>query len=467
MSNAVFDTGSFRDPSGRVYLLGDQVFRTVTPYAIEDFEYVRSTGLIEHLVDKRLLVAEKRVDPESLGELAAGASRVLEHPRLPFISYPYEWTFSALQAAALLQLDIHIKALEHGVTLSDASAYNIQFQGPAPIFIDHLSFRRYREGEFWDGHGQFCQQFLAPLLLRAVCGVTHNAWYRGSQEGITISELNRVLPLRAKFSPKIFTHIVLQNYLQTSGTGKQPSKDIASQAKKRKLPKTAFCRMLSSIRDWIAGLRVADGAQTVWRNYTQTHSYTDDEVVAKSSFIDRFASKVTPTMLWDLGCNTGDYSKVALEAGASLVVGFDFDQGALELAYARAREEKLNFLPLFLDATNPTPDQGWAQIERRGLTSRIGAEAILALALVHHLAIARNIPLEQVIAWLVKMAPSGVIEFVPKNDAMVQQLLQLREDIFPEYCPENFLNIVRQHGQIVEQKKVSKSGRLLVWYQRS
>jgi ribosomal protein L11 methylase PrmA len=447
-------------------LHGDRVLRTVTPYAADDFEYVRSTGLIEHLVDKRLLVAEEQVDHESLGEIAAGASYILEHPRLPFISYPYEWSFSALQAAALLQLDVHIKALEYGVTLSDASAYNIQFQGPAPIFIDHLSFRRYREGEFWDGHGQFCQQFLAPLLLRAVCGVAHNPWFRGSLEGISVSDLNRILPLRAKFSPKMFTHIVLQDYLQTRGTGKKPVTDVASQAKQRKLPKTAFNRMLSSMRNWIAKLRPADDAETVWRNYAQGHSYTGDEVAKKKSFINQFTAQVAPTMLWDLGCNTGDYSKVALAAGAALVVGFDFDQGALELAYARAREEKLNFLPLFLDATNPAPDQGWAQSERRGLAARTEADAIVALALVHHLAIARNIPLEQVIAWLMEMAPSGVIEFVPKSDAMVQQLLQLREDIFPDYCQENFLNIVRRRGKILQQEKVSKSGRLLVWYHR-
>ena len=131
-----------------------------------------------------------------------------------------------------------------------------------------------------------------------MCGVTHNAWYRGSQEGITISELNRVLPLRAKFSPKMFAHIVLQSYLQTAASEKQSGKDVAVRARKRKLPKTALCRMLSSIRAWIAGLRAADRAHTVWRNYAQTHSYSDDEIAAKRSFIDRFASKVAPTMLW-------------------------------------------------------------------------------------------------------------------------------------------------------------------------
>lgn len=463
MGNADIDAGSFRDPSGRVCLQGDRVLRTVTPYAAEDFEYVRGTGLVDRLIVDGQLVPERRVmAPETLGDLAAGATHVLEHPRLPFISYPYEWSFPALKAAALLHLDIHLKALEDDVTLSDASAYNVQFQGPRPVFIDHLSFRRYRDGEFWHAHGQFCEQFLNPLLLRAICGIPHNAWYRGSQEGITVSDLHRLLPLRSKFSWNVFTQVVLQARLQNAVT----DKERPARASIRKLPKAALRRMLESLRRWIARLQPADRGSTVWRDYSKAHSYSDDEVAAKQGFIDAFAAAVQPTVLWDLGCNTGDYSKAALAAGAGLAIGFDSDQGALELGYDRARQENLNFLPLFLDAANPTPDQGWAQQERRGLAARAPADGLLALALVHHLAIARNVPLDRVVGWLSGLASAGVIEFVPKDDAMVQQLLKLREDIFPDYTRDYFLRAVQDHGRIVRQQTVSQSGRLLVWYQR-
>jgi ribosomal protein L11 methylase PrmA len=445
-----------------VYVQDNRVLRTVTAYAAEDFEYVRSTGLIERLIADGLLVAEKKLDTDVPHELAENARYVLEHPRLPFISYPYEWCFSALKAAALLQLDIQLQALEQDVMLSDASAYNIQFQGPKPIFIDHLSFRRYREGEFWHGHGQFCEQFLNPLLLRAVCGIAHNAWYRGSQEGIGVAELNRLLPLRSKFSWQIFTQVVLQARLQNAVTGKPAQPEKAAQ---RKLPKAALVNMIGGLRRWVARLQPADSGPTVWRDYSKTHSYSDDEATAKRNFIDAFARAVKPAMLWDLGCNTGDYSKVALAAGAELAIGFDFDQGALELGFARARDEQLNFLPLFLDAANPAPDQGWAGGERRSLAARASADALLALALVHHLAIARNVPLERVIDWLLSLAPAGVIEFVPKNDAMVQQLLKLREDIFPNYTQENFLAAIERRSRIVRQETVSNSGRILVWYQ--
>lgn len=387
---------------------------------------------------------------------------MLEHPRLAFISYPYEWPFSALKAAALLQLDVHLRALEYDVTLSDASAYNVQFQGPRPVFIDHLSFRRYRDGEFWHAHGQFCEQFLNPLLLRAICGIPHNAWYRGSQEGISVGELHRLLPLRSKFSWNVFTQVVLQARLHNAVA----DKEAPAEASTRKLPKAAFRRMLEGLRRWIARLEPADGGSSVWRGYSTGHSYSDDEVAAKRGFVDAFAAAVQPQVLWDVGCNTGDYAKVALAAGARLAIGFDSDQDALELAYDRAREESLNFLPLYLDAANPTPDQGWAGRERRGLSARAPRDGLLALALVHHLAITRNVPLEGVVDWLLGLAPAGVIEFVPKNDAMVQQMLKLREDIFPDYTEENFLRAVQERGRVVRQQTVSQSGRLLVWYQR-
>jgi ribosomal protein L11 methylase PrmA len=356
------DAGSFRDPSGRVYIFGGRVFRTVAPLAAPNFEYVRATGLTGELIKAGWLVSETPVAPEFIGDHTLGAAHVLEHPLLPFISYPYEWSFSALRAAALRHLDVHMRALEKGVTLSDATAYNIQFQGPQPVFIDHLLFRRYREGEYWDAHAQFCQQFLNPLLLRAICGVPHNAWYRGNQEGIPVVELNRLLPWRSKLSWNVFAHVSLQARFQNARTTKPSAEPVT----RKSLPKAAFLRMLESLRHWISRLTPADTGETVWSEYSQKHSYSGEEAAAKKAFVAAFAAATKPPMIWDLGCNTGHYSKAALEAGAELAIGFDYDQGALDLAYARAVREKLNFLPVFFDAANPTPDQGWAEHERKG-----------------------------------------------------------------------------------------------------
>lgn len=457
------EPGSFRDPSGRIYWLGERVLRTVMPPAVEDFDYVESTGLIASLVKKGMLIDQARRPVSLIAEAAAGAAYVLEHPKLNFISYPYEWSFRALQAAALLQLDLYLESLQHGVTLSDATAYNVQFDGARPVFIDRLSFRRYVDGQFWLGHRQFCEQFLNPLLLRSIFGIPHNAWYRGSPAGIGAAELSALLRLRHKLSWRVFTNVVMQGSLQ-----KTKSSDAQRAVSGRvRFPQAAFVRMLQGLRAWIESLRPADRQPTTWQAYSMQHSYRSAEADAKRDFVMRFVRDSRARLVWDVGCNTGDYSVAALRAGARSVVGFDFDQGSLDIGFDRARSEGISFLPLFLDATNPAPDQGWGQGERRGLGARASADAVLALALIHHLAIAGNVPLDRVLAWLTSLAPRGVIEFIPKSDPMVVELLRLREDIFPDYDEESFVRSVQQRARIVASETVSASGRKLFVFERT
>ena len=435
------------------------------PSAVEDYEFVRDTGMLQALAKEGLVVAAEEADPSLIGPAADGAAYVLEHPLLPFVSYPFEWSFPALKAAALLHLDIQIRALAAGISLSDASAYNIQFIGPEPVFIDHLSFRKYREGEFWIGHRQFFEQFLNPLLLRSMLGVAHNAWYRGNQEGIRTSDLARLVPLRKKLSWNVVTQVLLQAKFQKSAGADSVSK-LSRSMSSRKLPITAYGSMLRSLRKWITRLDPADTGATVWSNYAASKPYRDEEARAKAQFIEKFTSTLAPRQLWDIGCNTGEYTKVALMSGAASAVGFDSDQGALEQAYARARAEKLNFLPLYLDAANETPSQGWGGRERKGLAQRRSADAMISLAFVHHMAISANIPLDQLVDWLIQFAPNGVIEFVPKADPTVQILLRHREDVFPDYTADNFLACLSADAEIVNRATVTESGRILVQYRR-
>ena len=320
------ESGSYRDRRGRIFYVDDRVLRTVMPIALEDFEFVRASGLIDVLVKEGRLTAEAIVDISTLGSEGEGASLVLEHPKLPFISYPYEWCFSALKDAALLQLDIQLEALEREVTMTDASAYNVQFLGSKPIFIDNLSFRRYRDGEFWDGHRQFCEQYANPLLLRAVLGVPHNAWFRGALEGITAEELSRLLPWRSRLSWNILTNVFMQARLQRSANGGEG----LAKAQSRRLPKIGFEQMLRSLRNWIAKLEPKADGKTVWQDYAEDNSYAADEAQQKRDFIASFAAATKPSVVIDIGCNTGDFSIVALDSGAERCIGFDFDQGALE-----------------------------------------------------------------------------------------------------------------------------------------
>jgi ribosomal protein L11 methylase PrmA len=463
MNTTFPDSGSFRDPSGRIYHHDDRVYRTVMPPGREHFEFVRSTGLIDELVSSGQLVAESVVDVAILGEASARASFLLEHPRLPFVSYPYEWSFSALKSAALMQLDIHLKALAHGVTLSDATAYNIQFVGSEPVFIDALSFRKYQDGEYWSGHSQFCEQFLNPLLFESKLGVAFNAWYRGSLDGIRSEEIDHALAWYRKLSLGAFANVVMQARFQRQSRGNHGT---ASGAVNRPLPVSAFKALLQSLRRWISRMEPREIA-TDWQGYAESNSYAGQEKAAKSRFVADFVEKVSPSTLWDIGCNTGDYSVLAIESGAQFVVGFDFDHKVIEAAYRRARASGVRYLPLVIDAVNPSPSQGWAQAERKGLNERGGADAVLALALVHHLAIAKNIPLEDTVAWLVSLARHGVVEFVQKSDPMVCKLLQFREDIFEDYGQEAFEACLSARARIIRKEEVSASGRTLYWYERN
>ncbi len=457
--------GSFRDPAGQVYQLGDRILRSVSPQAADDYDHVARTGLLPRLAAAGKVVAAVEVDKSLLGAVGMQAHAVLEHPRLPFISYPYEWSFNGLKSAALFHLDLQLECLEHDIALSDASAYNVQFLGSEPVFIDHLSFRRYRDGEFWSGHRQFCEQFLNPLLLRALFGLQHNAWYRGSQEGIATAEIGRILRPRHLLSWNVLTHVALPARLQAAARQGAP-KAVQEKMAKRALPRAAFRAMLQQLRRWIAGLNPADKSASVWGNYSEDHQYGDADEAAKRAFVGAFATEVRPGLLWDLGCNSGNYAVLALHKGAGRVIGFDSDPHALETAFTRAQAAGLAFTPLYLDAANPSPDQGWESSERPGLAARASADAVLALALVHHLAIGRNLPLSRVVAWLISLAPRGVIEFVDKADPQVQRLLALREDIFPDYTAEAFLAAVSGEAEVCKTEHLQSGQRLLVWYER-
>jgi ribosomal protein L11 methylase PrmA len=463
----VAEAGSFRDPSGRVYEIDGEILRSVAPCAAADYDFVSARGVLDSLSERGWLVGSTEVEKTRIGAAGAAAHRVIRHPRLPFVSYPYEWSFPLLKAAALLHLDIQIEVLERDIALSDASAYNIQFNGVRPVFIDVLSFRQYRDGEFWTGHRQFCEQFLNPLLLRSLFGITHNAWFRGGLEGIGASDLARLLPWWRRWSWRILAHVVLPARFQRRAIEKDSDLEALGRIKRRPLPEGGYLTLLLQLRRWIAKLSPCDTGRSVWGDYQEAHSYGSDEEQAKRRFVASFCEAVRPGLLWDLGCNTGEYSEVALSAGAGHVIGFDFDQQALERAYARAAHKNLPFLPLFQDSANPSPAQGWRSVERKGLSDRASADAVLALAFEHHLAIGRNVPLDGVLAWLVSLAPRGVIEFVQKGDPTVRRMLALREDVFHDYSEGHFVAALGQRARIIRSEVVSAAGRTLYWFDRS
>lgn len=454
--------GSFRDPSSHVFSSGDRIFRALGAEAYENFSLLRSSGAYDDLRGKGWLIAAEEVIDCDQSELSG--QRVLEHPRLPFIAYPYEWPFSLLKRAALLHLELHMRALDFGFTLSDASAYNVQFLGVDPVFIDISSLVPYRAGDFWRGQRQFVEQFLNPLLLRALFGLSHNAWYRGTLEGIPTGDLACMMGwFRRWLSPDVLMNITLPDVFQR--TARKTSKET-SQANHRPLPKDAVIFMLRRLHRWISKLQPKNVGPSEWQAYgASNESYGANEETTKREFIAQFA-QAAPACAWDVGCNTGVYSEILLKHGAKSVVGFDSDVEALEVAVTGAAKNRLQFLPLVLDIANPSPQQGWAEVERPGLQSRVNADALIALAVVHHLAIGRNVPLAWVVEWLVRLAPHGVVEFVPKSDLMIQRMLRFRADIFPDYRRDQFERLLCVHADIVRTLELSCGGRTLYEYKR-
>lgn len=450
--------GSFRDPSGRVFLWRGHVYRTITDHALADFVSARDSGLIARLVAAGKLIESTECEAGSVSlppEVADQARVVIEHARIPFVSYPYEWPFEALKSAALLHLDVHLEALAAGHSLSDSSAFNVQFVGTRPVFIDLLSIRRYVDGEFWLGHRQFCEQFLNPLLLQAYVGTGYNDWYRGRMAGIPATDLSRLMPWWRKLGLKTLMHVGLQSRAQRSAS--RESLKMAD----RRLPRRALLGMLQSLRSWIVGLTPLDRAKTTWSDYPEQSGYDTAQESFKRSVVEKFVAANPPDLLFDLGCNTGVFSRAAIQAGAGYVVGLDSDAGALSRAFHYARSQNLPFLPLYADLANPSPSQGWHQNERSGLAERGAADAALALALVHHLAIGNNIPLDGIVSWFARLASRILVEFVPRTDPMVQLMLATRADIFAGYSVEAFRAALSAHGRVVAEIPIPGSGRIL------
>lgn len=457
-----FDGGSFRDPSGRVLRHDSRIFRAIFEPGAAAYEAARDAGVLDKAIKRGRLLPADPVNEPDLTPLAPGARHWVEHPRLDFVSYPYEWTFSALQQAAQLHLDFQIELIADGFTMSDATAYNVQFRGTKPVFIDHLSIIPYEEGTAWAGQRQFGMQFLNPLFLWAKRGIAPHAWFRGSVEGIAPEDVVKLLRWRDRFSFTVLAHIVGPAAVARSRVAQGLD---AKPPREAKLSKPRLVAMLQSLRDYLAGLSLP-GEKTVWDDYADNNSYDEERRAAKHQFVGDEVAKVAPRLLFDIGCNSGDFSQTALDYGAKSVVGFDFDFGALERAFARFDQSGAAVLPVWLDATNPSPSQGWASSERASLQDRADADMVLALAVIHHLAIAKNVPLDMAVDWLMGLAPAGVIEFPSKADPMVQQLLKHRPDIFPDYTEEAFIAHVGARGSIVRQERLGETGRLIISYTR-
>ncbi|MGH7499957.1 MAG: SAM-dependent methyltransferase, partial [Gemmatimonadales bacterium] len=385
----------------------------------------------------------------------AQACAVLQPERVPFISYPYEWSFGQLRDAALLTLTLQERALKRDFTLRDASAYNVQFRDGRPLFIDTLSFERREAGSPWIAYRQFCEHFLVPLLLMSSRDVRCGMLLRSYLDGIPLELGSRLLPKASWLDLSVLFHVHLHAKAQARFAD---TAMVAKGGSRRNMKRDALLALVGGLRRCVEGLDWT-AAGTEWAEYAGDNSYTDAASRSKREIVSRLLAPLGARMVWDLGANTGEYSRAAREVAAQ-VVAFDIDPAAVERNYRHLRATgQTALLPLLLDLANPSPAQGWAHAERLSLEQRGPADALLALALVHHLAIGRNIPLDRVASFLSRLGRSLIIEFVPKDDVQVQRLLRNRADIFPGYSVEGFERAFRAHFRIESVHPVAESGR--------
>ncbi len=453
---AGLEPGSFRDPESRVFYAGEDVYRALSPDGLSDFEALAATGLLD---DPRLVRTERAADTAALRDLLVHEpAGVLKHERVPFVSYPYEWTFSMLKDAALVQLDLLLASLEHDLVLKDSTPYNVQFHGAKPVFVDIGSFERIRAGEPWIGYRQFCMLYLYPLLLQSVKDVPFQPWLRGSIDGITPGQMRALMSFRDRFRKGMFTNVFLHARLEKR-YGDRP--DQVKAEVKRVFKKELFVANVRKMRKLVERLSW-DPPAGVWTAYGERNSYTDDDAKRKDEFVREVANSRRWNLVWDIGANNGRYSRIAAE-GARTVVAVDADQGPVELLYRDLRAEgNEQILTLTMNLADPSPGLGWRGLERKSLPERGKPDLVLALALVHHVAISANVPVKEFLGWLASLGSALVIEFPTREDPMVKKLLAPKRDgLHPDYELDFFERSLKEAFDVERSERLESGTRVL------
>lgn len=442
--------GSFRDPYATVYEYNKRIFRFVHKDKEKEFVDILNKHFVKKWIEEKKFIETVKISnnacPAQLKP--SGKHSVFEHPKLDFISYPYEWCFEQLRDAAIFFLKLQIEALDKDVVFKDASAYNIQFIGANPIFIDAFSLRKYVVGEYWQGYYQFCKEFLYPILLSYYNRKPPSDFYRGHIHGVDAQLTSALLPMKSRLS--LWTNIHV--HLNASSSSKQ------NNAKRSSFDKKSYMFLLQSMLKFILKLKKRS-LHTTWSNYTNVTSYSEENMEIKKSYIKDFLNNYNIKSLIDLGCNDGFYSQLAFDEvndkNNIFVVGVDGDEEAVNKSYTFAKLNQNNLLNLKIDLMSPSPEQGFMCKERFSLFQRHDFDASFALALIHHLIIGSGANMDGAVKFLTSFSKRGIIEFVEKSDPRVQQMLNYREDVFDGYNIENFLYSLSQRCEITKQEQIS------------
>lgn len=463
MSRGKAHPGSFRDPAGFIFTRQGKLYRQINKAGQTDFDYAEKSGLYSALIKKGFLVAHKTAPIKGLPK-DPSRYKVIKPGEVPFVSYPYEWTFDQLKDAALLTLKVQKIALDHGMILKDASAYNIQFIGNQPVFIDSLSFAKYTPGDKWDGYKQFCEHFIAPLALARYSDAGMLKVLRSYIDGIPLETVCKLLPGKARLQRGLAVHLFIHAGAQKKH--KTGGRKAGQKTSARKMSQLAMDGLMASLERTVKKLNYPK-AKTEWGQYYSFTNYSSTAFKSKRAIVEDMLSRIKPKAktCWDIGANNGEFSTISAHQGI-YTVAFDIDETAVNQNYLSKRPEVIRdkLLPLVMDLSNPSPGLGWAHQERASLEDRGPAEVVLALALIHHLAIGNNLPFPTIASFLKNIGKNVIIEFVPKEDSKVKHLLASRKDIFNTYDEEHFEEALSKHFKLVDKKPVKGSKRSVYLY---
>jgi len=449
----IWEPSSFRDPSGQVFYQNKKIYRRINFFYQDNYDWLLSSKLYQRLTQKKLLIPHREI---SLAKTDKQIYKIIQPQPIPFLSYPYEWSFSQLKDAALTTLKIQKISLEHKMSLKDASAYNLQFLNGKPILIDTLSFEKYQSGKPWVAYRQFCQHFLAPLALMSQTDLRLNQLLRPYLDGLPLDLVSRLLPKKTWFNFPLLFHLHLHAKSQRHLAGLK----ISFGQRRMKTDLYALKALIKNLEAAVKKLSLPK-LKTEWRDYYSQTNYSKTAFNHKKHLVSQFLKKTKPQTVWDLGANVGEFSRMAAKKKAQTIC-FDIDPMVVEENYLQLKKERQkNLLPLVSDLTNPSPGLGWANIERKSLIERGPAEMILALALVHHLAITHNLPFTKIAEFLAKIGQNLIIEFIPKTDSQVQKMLITRKDIFPNYTQKDFEKEFGRFFKLKKKSNIKNSKRLL------
>jgi hypothetical protein len=443
-----------------VFYRDGAVLRGLSPQALRNWHALTRTTFFRRFSAEGRLVKTEAVENsnEPMGSETGEWAGLLKHEPIPVVSYPYEWSFSMLKDAARLQLDLLLGALDEDMTLKDASSFNIQWNGTRPVFIDVPSFEPYLSGHPWAGYRQFCQLFLYPLFLQAYKGVAFQPWLRGSIDGIAPEQFNGLLSWRDLLRPGVFAHVFLQSNAQRRYGATQV--DVKSELRSAGFGKTLIVANVRRLRALIDQLHWRPNTST-WSNYYQDHGYSEEDHALKKAFVAAAVPRSHRRLVWDLGANTGVFSRIAAET-SEYVVATDSDHATIDRLYTSLRDgNQPRILPLVCNLADPSPRLGWRGLERKALIDRGRPDLVLCLALIHHMVITANIPLRDFVEWLADLGGDLVIEFVSKADPMVKTLLRNKDESYPDYEVPWFEECLSRRFRIQDRRELPSRTRIL------